>query len=147
MSDESVGPFLSAAFFCEKLLDEKDGTLSAIRIVDQLTLVPSEIPLPEDKPSTFPINILVKFSSHGVGGTRELALMIKNPAGKEIELIKHPIIFQPEFSGFNFKLALNIGLKDAGVYWLSVLLDTQLFTQIPLTVVFQPKAGESSETS
>ncbi|MBA3571933.1 MAG: hypothetical protein H0W34_08175 [Pyrinomonadaceae bacterium] len=58
MPDESIGPYLSAVFFCEKILDEKDGTLSAIRIVDQLVLVPSEVPSPDDKPFTVPINIL-----------------------------------------------------------------------------------------
>ncbi len=92
-------------------------------------------------------HLLVKFSSLGVEGTRELALTMKSPVGKETELLKYPIIFQPEYPGFNFKLALNMGVKDEGVYWLRVLLDAQLFTQIPLTVVFQPKGSGSSETS
>lgn len=29
-----TGPFLQMAVFCERLLEEKDGVLSAIRIID-----------------------------------------------------------------------------------------------------------------
>ncbi len=32
------GPYLQAAFFCERLLEEADGVLSAIRIVDTVTI-------------------------------------------------------------------------------------------------------------
>jgi len=31
------GPYLQAAFFCERLLEEADGVMSAIRIVDTIT--------------------------------------------------------------------------------------------------------------
>lgn len=30
-------PYLSAAFFCERVMEEKDGVLSAIRLVDTFT--------------------------------------------------------------------------------------------------------------
>ena len=32
----ATGPYLEAAFFCEKVLQEIDGTKSAIRIVDRI---------------------------------------------------------------------------------------------------------------
>ena len=35
------GPYLHAAHFCEKLLTEKDGVLSAIRIIDRITVTAS----------------------------------------------------------------------------------------------------------
>ena len=31
------GPYLSAALLCEKVLEEKDGVKSAIRIIDRVT--------------------------------------------------------------------------------------------------------------
>jgi hypothetical protein len=34
---ERGGPYIGAAFLCEKILQEKDGVLSAIRIVDRIT--------------------------------------------------------------------------------------------------------------
>jgi hypothetical protein len=37
-------PFVAAAFICEKVLDEKDGVLTAVRIVDTYTIKAIEIP-------------------------------------------------------------------------------------------------------
>ena len=45
------GPYLSAAFFCEKVLVEQDGVKSAIRIVDRVTrTVVHPNPPPEMEP-------------------------------------------------------------------------------------------------
>ena len=33
----AYGPYLNAAFLCEKILEEKSGVLSAIRIIDRVT--------------------------------------------------------------------------------------------------------------
>ena len=38
---ESSGPYLAAAVLCEKVLQEKDGVLSAIRLVDRFIITAS----------------------------------------------------------------------------------------------------------
>ncbi len=38
---EEGGPFLQAAFICEKVLTEADGTVSAIRIIDRFFITPA----------------------------------------------------------------------------------------------------------
>ncbi len=40
MSEEEGGPFLQAAFICEKVLQEADGVVSAIRIIDRFFIGP-----------------------------------------------------------------------------------------------------------
>ena len=36
---KTAGPHLAAAFFCQSTIEDKDGTLSAIRIVDQFNFI------------------------------------------------------------------------------------------------------------
>ena len=38
MPSTSDGPYLAAAFLCEKVLQEKDEAVSIIRIIDRVTL-------------------------------------------------------------------------------------------------------------
>ena len=38
---EYTGPYLVAALFCEKVLSEKDGVISTMRIVDRITITVS----------------------------------------------------------------------------------------------------------
>jgi hypothetical protein len=36
--ERNEGPFLAAALLCETLLREEDGTLSLVRVIDQVTI-------------------------------------------------------------------------------------------------------------
>ncbi|MGB9178919.1 MAG: hypothetical protein WCB68_06675 [Pyrinomonadaceae bacterium] len=146
MADEALGPFLGMAAFCEHILDEKDNVLSAIRLVDRITVMLNE-PMTEDSsPFVYAISCLIKFGSFGLSTERELLVKIKTPTGKESEVVRYPIIFQPEKSGINFKIEMNVGFKEAGVYWLLVYLEDTFFTQVPLLVDFVEKENESSES-
>jgi hypothetical protein len=49
------GPYLIAALICEKVLQEKDGTVSIIRMVDRVTLTTQAALSPETLP---PIPVL-----------------------------------------------------------------------------------------
>ena len=58
------GPYLSAAFLCEKVLEEKDGVKSAIRIIDRVTRTAvGPNPPMEMEPFQYNIVLLLKFKS------------------------------------------------------------------------------------
>ncbi len=44
------GPFITAALFCEAVLDEKDNVKSLIRVIDRLLLQVTGIDAPEQMP-------------------------------------------------------------------------------------------------
>jgi hypothetical protein len=50
MSATSDGPYLAAAFLCEKVLQEKDEAVSIIRIIDRVTLTVPASTSPEILP-------------------------------------------------------------------------------------------------
>jgi len=67
------GPFLQIAVFCEKVLDEKDGVVSAIRIIERLKFSASGEGAPEKMPPmNIPIVLLVRFKSGDVSGEHEV---------------------------------------------------------------------------
>ena len=67
-------PQLAAAFFCDRILEETpDGVLSAIRIVDQITIaVPPEL---EGHPVFIPVSGLIAFKSGEASGKHALRLV------------------------------------------------------------------------
>ncbi|MBW1985718.1 MAG: hypothetical protein JRI50_00595 [Deltaproteobacteria bacterium] len=86
MDIENSGPFLAAAFFCDKVLEEKDGTLSAIHIVNRITHTISAPDAPETMPSII-INAfaVLSFKSGKARGKYTLKLLPTSPSGKKCQ--------------------------------------------------------------
>src|SRR5690242_5712494 len=81
------GPFLTASVFCESALEDKDGVLSAMRIVDNVTIT-----LPHDAPADIPSAakpighmqtcvIAFKRGDADAAGKYEIALAMRLPDG------------------------------------------------------------------
>lgn len=68
------GPYIAAAFFCESIIeDRRDGTLSAIRIIDQISVVASSA-APSNAASaaqavTVPVSGMVAFKTGDARGS------------------------------------------------------------------------------
>ncbi len=73
MKNDIGGPFLQMAVFCEKVLQERDGVLSAIRIVDRFMHSLSGAEAPEIMPPIkTEVSILIGLKSGSVRGKQEL---------------------------------------------------------------------------
>lgn len=145
-------PHLMAAFFCERVLEEKDGVLSAIRIVDRITAqaqfahpsgaVVQALPglAPPEKMPPVPINLtaLIAFKAGSAGGTYNLELLPRNPAGMKMPGISFPILIEGgEDRGINVRLQVNFVAESEGLYWFDVVLEGLVVTRIPLRVLYQ----------
>jgi len=137
MKDGVGGPFLQAAFFCEKVLQEKDGVLSAIRLIDQFNLSSSVEGAPDVMP---PINInlsiLVAFKSGGIKGKWEIKVRPVSPSGQELPGFVGPIIFEGAHRGANVIIQYGLLAKEEGVYWFDVMINNKLITKMPLNIVY-----------
>ncbi|MGB7434394.1 MAG: hypothetical protein WBR26_18775 [Candidatus Acidiferrum sp.] len=83
MSDDLGGPYIALAVFCEKALQEKDGVLSIIRVIDRLIVNTSGPAAPEQMPAaqlSFPLVIVLK--SGFVNGKYNLKIVPNSPSGK-----------------------------------------------------------------
>jgi hypothetical protein len=103
---DNTGPFLTAAAICERVLQERDGVLSAIRIVDRITLTAAgEVPehLPEFPPHN--LTVLVSFKSGNARGRHTVSFRVEKPSGEEGPALgEFPVLFEGGERGVNLGL-------------------------------------------
>ena len=132
-------PLLAAAVICEKVLEDEDGAMSAIRMIDTFTFfhLPDAFSHPDAR---IPVSMkaLLAFKSGEVVGERTLRLVLRNPARKKKVILEKTLPFQGDEKGVNFTLNLDLKLKaTGGLYWIDVLMDGIRLTSMPLKVYLQ----------
>lgn len=138
MKEGIGGPFLQAAFFCEKVLQEKDGVMSAIRLVDRFTLASSAEGAPDLMPPiNIGISILISFKSGDIKGKQELKVRPITPSGEELPGFSGPILFEGEDRGASIVVQYALEAKEEGIYWFDVILNGKLITKMPLRIIYQ----------
>lgn len=132
------GPYLQVAVLCEKVLQEKDGVLSAIRIVDRIVMTASGVGAPQQMPPV-PINLtaLLVFKSGSATGNHQVKIRPVLPSGRFLQELSAPMFLEGEDRGAN--LVVNIGIQaiEEGLYWFEILVDDELATKVPLRLVYQ----------
>jgi hypothetical protein len=129
-------PYLCMAILCEQVLIDKDGVLSAVRIVDKVLIKPvvsSTIPgLP--KPAVI-LTGLVGFRSGGFRGNKTVRVVARSPDGKVLIDTAVPAKFQGK-KNETFILRANMALEveKQGLYYIDAFLDGKLVNRIPLEV-------------
>lgn len=138
MAPESGGPYLQMAIFCERVLQERDGVISAIRIIDRITRAASGPATPEEMPPV-PVNlfVLLAFKSGSARGRHTVHLRPEDPSGLKLAETSLPILFEAEDQGAVITLNLGFEAQHEGLYWFDVSLDEELITRMPLRVVYQ----------
>ena len=128
-------PHVSVACFCETLLEDKDGTLSAIRIVDTYTLPTDAMDVPPDVIPAIVVTGLVALKSGEVTGPHTVRLVLENPLGVRTDLSPKegwPVVLKGGHSGVNLKIRFPLGVKNFGQCWFDVVFDDEVLTRMPL---------------
>ena len=134
----ATGPYLEAAFFCEKILQEIDGTKSAIRIVDRVT---QNKPGPvEMQPFEHDLTLFVRFKSGLARGTMTFKLTIIKPSGESPAPLMIPMLFEGEEDrGGDVVLSMRMKFDQTGIHWFIVSLNDTVMTKIPLRIIYMPQ--------
>ncbi len=121
MTTENSGPYLNAAVICEKVLQEKDETLSVIRMIDRFNVTVSALGSPENLPP-IPLNltVLISLKSGKARGRSTVKLRIESPSGLKLPDQLLPVLFEGEDRGVNLVMNLNLVIDQEGVYWFDV---------------------------
>lgn len=143
------GPFLSVAAFCDNVMQDTDGTMSAIRIIDKINVnIPAAAPITVPSESAkLPVAVwlLLMFKSGSAKGKHELSLNITSPSGKRGKALKQEVVMSPEPSGgVNVKIHFSLGIAKGGLFLVDVLMDGRVMTRMPLLVTV---AREKEETA
>jgi len=133
-----TGPHLQMALFCERVLEEKDGVLSVVRVIDRVVQTATGPGAPADMPA-FPYNLtmVISVKSGKAKGGHEIAITQEAPSGIRTELGR-PVRFllEGEERGHNLVIRVTITFEAEGLYWFDVNLDGELVTRMPLRVLY-----------
>lgn len=140
-------PDVVAAFFCERLLRERDGVLSPIRIVRRVTRKETGEDAPDEMPeTTIRLKALIILRSmQPQPGPHEVSMKCIAPNGTAMFSATTTIDFSGK-TGFNLDVDFRLMANEAGMYWTEFYYDKQLLTKMDLEVEYirdtQPPADE-----
>jgi hypothetical protein len=137
--DRTGGPWLAAAVFCEKVIEDKEGALTLVRIVDRITTTAVGQGTPDEMPPTpITIALVAAFKSGTAKGRSDFRIEVEAPTGLRTPIAQAlSVIFEGEDRGANLVLNLQFKAEHEGLYWFDLFLDKGLVTRVPLRVVYQ----------
>jgi hypothetical protein len=149
------GPYLAAACFCERTIEDKsDSALSAIRLIDQITIsLPAGLPIDfpsEENRISVPVSSLLVFKTGDAPGEHNIRVVMVSPSGKESPPFEQKFIFPAgENSGINITATNKFMVVKGGLFWLDVYLDGKQVTRMPIRILVErePQPPEPGATS
>src|SRR5688572_5622047 len=103
-TNPDYGPYVLAALMCERVLQEKDGVLSAIRIVDRV-IRSYFSPNPPATMQAFPYDVTLLFviKPGEFPGNHQLSIEPVKPTNVRLPMVKRTIFLEPPADrGANF---------------------------------------------
>ena len=135
------GPFICAALFCEKVLKESDGVMTAVRIIDRFNVSGDS---DEMGTQTLNFTVLLSLKSGDVRGRAEISVQPVSPSGKPLPKVSFPVNFEGDSDrGVGMALPTILKADEEGVFWFDVKFGEQLLTRMPLRILYRqsPKTG------
>jgi hypothetical protein len=129
-------PYIAAAFLCEKVLQEKDEVISAMRIVDRLLYQVQGAP--EGTKPIVNLQGLIMFKSGPVTGDHVIKIIGESPKGHRKEIHSLTVKFKGKDEGHNIILNIGLAVEEDGLYWFDLVFDGEVLTRMPITVSRQP---------
>lgn len=135
--DDLMQPWVQVAAFVNIAMNEgpPGGWVSLIRIMDRVFVPGTTQEMP---PTPLQTTLVIMLKSGNMRTTASLRIRPQAPTKKvELPSIDIPILFEGDERGVNVILPVVMMIQEQGLYWFDVLIDDQLFTRIPLRVVYQ----------
>jgi hypothetical protein len=151
MALPETGPYLAAAVLCEKVIQEADGVVSLMRVIDRVTVNVTVTPQGSGVPAITPpssmppvlVSSLTLFLSFKAGlaqGRSNITIRLVGPDEQRVLEQQATIHFSGGADqGANLIIALNLQLHMEGLYWFYILLENEFLTRVPLRLVYNPQ--------
>jgi hypothetical protein len=130
-------PLVAVATLCEQILEEKDGVVSAIRVVDTYYVEPPK-DLPAGTVAGIPLKLLLSLKSSDLTGPHEVRVVLRAPTGKSTEFHRQQIVLnggERGEHGANLKIRFAMPANDFGLYCFDVMSGDDVLTSIPLKLI------------
>lgn len=139
-ADPTLGPFINA-LLCEKILEEKDGIKSAVRILDQIDRGAfGEAPPLNMEPFEFPLGLLIRLKAGAARGMYQINVKILKPNGEKAGELNHPVHLPgPEDAGVDIVLNAVMKIDQVGTWWFDIYVGDVRWMRLPLRIVYLPQ--------
>jgi hypothetical protein len=137
---------LNAALICERVLEERDGTLSIIRIAERLAVDVTRLPSEGNEPFVHVPGVLVLVFKRDSEAATEHRIHVRgtDPSGREILNVAAPLrIAAGAGRGADLIIRLSFPVSSEGLHWVDVAADEHLLTRVPIEVVIRARADEA----
>lgn len=138
-----TGPYVNVAAFCDMTLLGADGTLSVIRIIDQVTNQAVGSEPPDDMPPfVFQATLVMAIKAGDARGRFAIKIRPEAPDGRALPTQENTIHLDGGHSGINLITDVKVGLNLEGLYWFDILFvsapgQERLLTRVPLRVLYE----------
>ena len=138
------GPYITA-LLCERILEEKDGVRSAVRIIDRVTrTMVGPDASPTLQPFDYPVFLLIRLKSGHVRGVYGIKVTLVKPSGESAPILQAPVNFEgDEDRGVDIVGQIQMKVETTGIYWFEIKLEDQgkeeLITRLPFRVIYLPQ--------
>lgn len=131
------GPYLIVAVLCERVLEEKDGVPSLIRIVERFHI---SGPTPSMQPTVLTPVLVVAMKAGTFRGPAALEIQPILPSGDKRPAFRLPVHFEGDDDrGVFAAMQLQFLVTEPGLYWFEIRLFEALLTRVPMRVVYLPQ--------
>lgn len=142
------GPYIQAACFCSAVIEDKNGVLSLIRIIDTLTHTEAGSSPPEDIPPVqYSMKLVLMLKSGTARGRSTLQIVPELPTGETQDSFTVTVHFEGEEKGQNVVMDINYTFKYEGLYWFHIILEEHKLTSIPFRVKYNRVTTGATPTS
>lgn len=144
MPNEISGPFVQLAAFCQTTIQENNGSLSIIRMMDRIQLVGQT---PEMPAIPFQGTLVLILKSGFMRENAQITIRPNTPSGATMQSIEMSALFEGDDRGVQVVADMRgFQLTEQGLYWFDVLVNGVMFTRIPLRVIYQRMMAQLGTT-
>lgn len=133
------GPYLTAAVACERVIEEKDGVKSLIRIVDRVVRTAAGPDPPATMaPFQFQLAIFISLKAGpNIRGSRQIGIQLVKPSTERSPRVTQGVYFEGDDDrGADLVVNTNLEFEYPGVYWFEITFEDRFLTRIPFRVVY-----------
>jgi hypothetical protein len=138
MGASDGGPWVQMALFCQLVLEDTDGVLTPVRVVDRIVRsVVGPGPPTEMEPFEYELYLVVALKPGDARGRSVVTVELEDPSGETRPGPSVTALFESADRGFQWVVHLRLRIDREGLYWFNVRCDGRLLTRMPLRVVYQ----------
>jgi hypothetical protein len=127
-------PWVQIAAICHTALIENTGQMSVIRVTDRIAVAGTT---PEMQPQPLQLTVAILLKSGEMRGQYNVRIRCTSPQGQETLGQEIMFLFEGGDRGVQVVLPMAMVATEPGTYWFDVLVEGELLTRMPLTVLYQ----------